>query len=110
MARIYKQRGAVTDVINIAPADPHFNQSHATVRYANSADFSTEVTPTGGTITCEGRPNGAGGFATLDMSPIDCTDTGDFATASVPVDAYRFTPVSIAGASHYEITVTAKAM
>lgn len=107
-AKVYNAVGAVANQTEISPIDPQFNQLFVTAKYFSDSSLNNEVTPTGGTIAIQGRPYGAGGFSTLSMSPLDCTDTGDFGSSSVPLDALRFIPASIAGATHYQITATAK--
>lgn len=107
-AKVYTVGGPMASQTDISPIDPQFNQLFVTAKYFSDASLNTEVTPTAGTVAIQGRPYGAGGFSTLSMSPLDCTDPGDFGSSSVPLDALRFTPTSIAGATHYQITVTAK--
>lgn len=110
MAKVYSiPVTASASTVTLDNIDPHFNQLFVAAKYFSDATGDTEVTPTAGTIAVEGRPNGAGGYSSLSMSPLDCTDTGDYASTSVPLDSIRFTPTGITGAAYYQITVTAKA-
>lgn len=107
--KVYSASGTIGTTLNITSVDPNFNQLFVTANYYSDANLETPVTPGAGTIAIQGRPNGAGGFSNLSMSPLDCTDTGDFGSSSVPLDALRFTPIGVTTATHYQITVTARA-
>ncbi len=114
--RTYTRYATSTDTIDIK-INSGYNQIFAGAKYYSNGDFAeaNAVIPTGGTIAITGRPNGTGGYGSLDNAvtsgePLNCTEAGNVLSTNIPLDAIKCVPASIVGATHYKITVSAKEM
>lgn len=112
--RTYVRYAAVGATVDIT-INPEYNQVFAGCKYYSDNTYldGAAVTPSAGTIAITGRPNGLGAYGNLDNSliadnPLDATSPGDVLTTNTPLDALKFVPTGITGATNYRITVTAK--
>lgn len=106
MARIFSMRGSQgTDPTS--PTDPNYNQMVVGISYYTDDTYTTVATPTGGTITIEGRINGNTGWSEMSDSPIDCTDDSASVTTSVPIVEIRASATGLDAGVYYQVTVTA---
>lgn len=115
--RTYTRYGTATETIGPFDISPTYNQLFATVSYYSSSAFTeaTLVTPSAGTIEITGRANGAGGYAKLNNSvtadaDLLATAPSNVLSTNTPLDSLKCVPSSVAGATHYRLTITAKSV
>lgn len=100
--------GAIGDTLTATVSGDHYGAQVIDVQFFNDSELTTPVTPTGGAYTIEWSTNGRD-WNKFDNSPLNihaADPVGDW-QAHGYIGYVKFTPISITGASYWEVTYRA---
>lgn len=111
MAHRYEISGVTTDGSYLSDVMPvEYKEAWFDIRFFSDAAMTAQVTPSAGTVTITGSPDGANYFNLASGGVIAATDvylaSRDFATAAGPLQYAKVTLAGITGAAYFKCTVT----
>lgn len=106
MAKTYTERGAATDTL-VIDTDYSFGPTFvAGVTFYTDDTYTTRVSSVTGTMQIDGTSKCTEEWDSLDDGTIDLsTAVSPQATASSPLIRVRSVPSTVAGATHYKLTI-----